>query len=297
MDIRLLITFQTIVNLGSFQNAAKELKYSQPTITTHIHKLEEQLGFKLFMRGKKLTLTEGGRFLLENIDGLLNEYNELKANIGDFINGDSGTIKIGVSEPITSKRFPQLMSQFIESKNEKVKFEVISGTTHILMESLIDLKIDLALCYLDYIDERFEFTSLYQEPMEILIYEGHPLEHKEVISLKDLYGENLFMTIGECPFKKWIDQKIKIAHLDKLYQNAVRVGGLPSIKYFVQEKLGIAILPKIELTPRLPGTIIKPLQTSNDGPIFGILTRKNDSTISSITKSFYQEAALYFQLD
>ena len=65
MEIRHLITFKSIVDLGGFSKAAVHLGYAQSTVTTIIQALEQELGVPLFDRiGKKVQLTEvGGHFL------------------------------------------------------------------------------------------------------------------------------------------------------------------------------------------------------------------------------------------
>lgn len=53
MDLKSLKTFKLIATNGSFQQAAQEQNYAQSTVTMQIKKLEEDLGVKLFERGKK----------------------------------------------------------------------------------------------------------------------------------------------------------------------------------------------------------------------------------------------------
>ncbi len=48
MEIRHLITFQAIVDKGSYTGAAAKLGYTQSTITTHIQALEQEIGGALF---------------------------------------------------------------------------------------------------------------------------------------------------------------------------------------------------------------------------------------------------------
>ncbi|MDO9461349.1 MAG: LysR family transcriptional regulator, partial [Alphaproteobacteria bacterium] len=47
-----LQTFMALVEHKSFQAAAEQLQISQPTVSLHIQKLEEQLGAPLFYRSR-----------------------------------------------------------------------------------------------------------------------------------------------------------------------------------------------------------------------------------------------------
>jgi len=71
MEIKELNTFKTIVEEGTFSLAAKKLNYAQSTVTTHIKKLEKELGFLLFERGWDARLTDEGNLFIEEVDNLL----------------------------------------------------------------------------------------------------------------------------------------------------------------------------------------------------------------------------------
>ena len=62
MDTELARTFFTVIISGSFISAADRLHVRQPTVSTRIQKLEDQLGCTLFVRNKAgTTLTSAGR--------------------------------------------------------------------------------------------------------------------------------------------------------------------------------------------------------------------------------------------
>lgn len=66
MDFRQLQSFTTVVELGSFTKAAEKLQISQPTISTHIRALEEELNVRLILRTtKSIDVTTKGRELFE----------------------------------------------------------------------------------------------------------------------------------------------------------------------------------------------------------------------------------------
>ena len=65
MELRNLITFTHVAELGSFTKAAEQLGYSQSTISFQIKQLEEELGCLLFERiNHTITLTERGHELV-----------------------------------------------------------------------------------------------------------------------------------------------------------------------------------------------------------------------------------------
>lgn len=69
----------TVVQLGGFAPAAKQLNRSQSTISYAIARLQEQLGIKLFeLKGRKAHLTEVGRALLADAEPHLAGFHQLE---------------------------------------------------------------------------------------------------------------------------------------------------------------------------------------------------------------------------
>src|SRR3954463_6994097 len=66
MELAWLQTFLTAAECGNFRKTAELLYISQPSVTVHIHHLEEKLGVKLFDRERqRVKLTrEGRRFII-----------------------------------------------------------------------------------------------------------------------------------------------------------------------------------------------------------------------------------------
>ncbi|MBQ3114480.1 MAG: LysR family transcriptional regulator, partial [Phascolarctobacterium sp.] len=80
MELRNLITFTHVAELGSFTKAAEQLGYSQSTISFQIKQLEEELDCLLFERiNHTITLTERGRELVSyahQVRALTDEFKE-----------------------------------------------------------------------------------------------------------------------------------------------------------------------------------------------------------------------------
>src|SRR5690625_2120415 len=123
MDIRTIKTFQTIVKYGSFQKAAEALNYAQSTVTTRIQKLEHDIGMTLLDRENNLQLTEAGELLYEKGGLLLKTFDNLENSMTELVEGDSGTIRIGVMEPMASYRLPEILSLF-SKKSPKVQISL-----------------------------------------------------------------------------------------------------------------------------------------------------------------------------
>jgi len=113
MNVVQLRTFVTVVERGSFSDAAKALEISQPAVTMQIQSLESALGTTLLdRRYRRVDLTEAGRTLLpharailEQLDGARNEIASLSGNV-------SGRLVISASTTPGDYVVPRLLGGF-----------------------------------------------------------------------------------------------------------------------------------------------------------------------------------------
>ncbi|MEU3609214.1 LysR family transcriptional regulator [Streptomyces sp. NPDC035033] len=72
MQLQQLRTFREVAAELSFTRAARNLHYSQPSVTAHIKNLEEFIGTPLFHRGGgRIELTDAGRSLLPHAERII----------------------------------------------------------------------------------------------------------------------------------------------------------------------------------------------------------------------------------
>ena len=95
-----LRSFHAVARSGSFTAAARELRVSQPTVTTQVKGLEREFGVELFVRrGRRIELTEAGRGLLDITRRLFSQEKEA----ADFLNESrelkTGHLRVGAVGP------------------------------------------------------------------------------------------------------------------------------------------------------------------------------------------------------
>ena len=79
MELRQLISFYHVARLRSVSGAARALHIGQPTVTTHLLKLEDEFGITIFDRIKRpIQLTSEGVTLLELVTPVVNSVDALK---------------------------------------------------------------------------------------------------------------------------------------------------------------------------------------------------------------------------
>ena len=82
MELRELISFYHVARLRSFSEVARTVKLGQPTVTTHLRKLEDEFGMTLFDRIKRpIQLTSEGVTLLELVTPVVESVDTLKTEM------------------------------------------------------------------------------------------------------------------------------------------------------------------------------------------------------------------------
>ncbi len=110
MDFKQLESYAAVVRLGSFTKAAQALYLSQPTVSTHVRALEEELGVALLNRTtKSIEVTPTGQRVYDHVRNLL----ELRDRMVRECTPDAKTIlHLGASTIPGSYILPQVLPEF-----------------------------------------------------------------------------------------------------------------------------------------------------------------------------------------
>jgi LysR family transcriptional regulator, regulator of the ytmI operon len=255
MELRHIYTFQAIVKEGSFQRAAEKLMYAQSTITLHIQQLEAELGVKLFLRqGKKVQLTEAGRSLQEQADSLVARATALQETMFNLVAGEAGHVRIGVIEPTASLRLPPILSSFCRER-PRIQLTIEVGDTRLISQRVASGDLDIGICSLPEAHLGLDFEPLFTEQMALLIPRGHPLEDQPVIHMQDLKGQRLLLNERGSAYRELIERAFQQYRRNPY--SGLEIGSLETIKHAVQYGLGLAILPRIAITPPPAQTVVR----------------------------------------
>lgn len=284
MDLRFLKTFQTIVQTGSFQQAAEQLLYAQSTVTVQIQKLESELGVQLFDRnGKRVTLTEAGRILYEQSKQIMKDIEALQQSITDIGTGYSGHIRLGAIEPTASLRLPELIHSFCQERpHVNVTLEV--GTAPPLHQRILADQLDFVISTPPAPSSGLVFEPLFTEPFSLLIPSDHALATQEAIEPADLSHYRLILSEPTCAYKEMIEQ-IMLENNFTL-QSGLEIGSIEGMKRLVQAGAGIALIPTVAADHLPAGTAMKQIRTIGFQVRLGLVYRPESHRFGLALKSF-----------
>jgi LysR family transcriptional regulator, hydrogen peroxide-inducible genes activator len=193
MEFQQLRYVCAIAETGSFSRAAERCRVAQPSLSQQVLKLEEDLGAKLFDRlGRSVRLTEAGRALLPHARSILHQMEAARAGVEDKRTDVRGSVAAGVIPTIAPYLLPRYTANFAKEYPE-AKLRIVEDITPVLIESLRNLSIDLAILALPLRHKELELFPLRTEPLFAVLPKDHPRAGAKSLALKDLRGESFVM--------------------------------------------------------------------------------------------------------
>lgn len=165
MELKQLSYFVAVVQEGTISAAARRLNLTQPPLSAQMKLLEQETGCPLFQRGsRKIQLTEAGRLLYNRAVTMLEFADITRKELQDYLEGTSGTLRLGVVSSVGSTYLTQAVSGF-HRKHPQISFELMEANTYQLLEQLRANLLELAIVRTPFPDQGLSSLKLTEEPM------------------------------------------------------------------------------------------------------------------------------------
>lgn len=192
---RQLEYFLAVAETGHFGEAAKRCYVSQPSLSTQLKLLEEQLGGALIQRGNSpVKPTALGEKLLPMAREVLNSLDGLVASAKTPHETLSGTVKLGVASTFGPYFLPQFL-HYLRSSNPDLKLSVREEDPEGLQEELSRGQHDCLLIPVYILDEKMEAVTFCREEVLLGVPASCPLADLKEVRLPALEGQTL-LTLG-----------------------------------------------------------------------------------------------------
>lgn len=285
MELRLLETFQAVIDSGSLNAAASELGYAQSTVTQHIQQLEQQLGVELFHRdGKRLRISEAGKLLQEHSETLLRRANDIKAYLGQFACGSGGSVRIGSVEPFVSTHLPRILREFLREPHS-IDVIVQVGATQWLYEQLNSGQLDLIIAPAASGYTGVLFEPLFFERLGFLIPRSSAVARKKDVTLSDILSEPLIVSGPFCEYRRVFDMAAAEVQIKR--PPLITITSVDGRKAAAQAGLGVAMIPLTAARPVPSETVLRTPVAQNVGVTIG-LARRTDALLSPASRRLEQ---------
>lgn len=242
MEIRVLQYFLAIAREQSIIRAAESLNLSQPTLSTQIKHLEEELGKQLLIRGtkgsRKVTLTEEGMILRKRAEEILElvKKTENEITLSDSI--IMGDVYIGTGET-DGIRLLAKAGKDLQKTHPQIHYHITSGNAIFVMEQLDKGLIDFGIVFGRPDLKKYDSLKLPSKDIwGVLMPKDSPLADKDTISPEDLWDKPLILSQQEAnggEVMQWMKKKPSHLNIVSTYNL------LFNASLLVEEGLGYAI--------------------------------------------------------
>ena len=241
-ELRVLQYFLAVAREQSISRAARSLHLSQPTLSTQLKHLEEELGKTLMIRGtkgsRKIVLTEEGMILRKRAEEILSLVRKTENEITLSDESVVGDVHIGAGETDMVRLAARTAKAMIREYPD-IRFHISSGNTVYVMEQLDKGLIDFGILY-DTVDlSRYDSLKIPESDVwGVLMRKDAPLAGKEVITPEDLWDKPLILSQQEnqkSGLAVWMRRDLSKLNIVATY-NLIFNGSL-----FVDEGMGYAV--------------------------------------------------------
>jgi DNA-binding transcriptional LysR family regulator len=258
LDLRRLTVLQAVAREGSFSAAARALDYTQPAVSHHIARLEEEVGTALLHRTPRgVRLTEAGEALVLHADAVLTRIAAAQEQVAEIAGLRSGRVRVAAFPSGSATIFPAAVRSLRES-NPGIRVSLIEAEPPEALELLRTGEVDLALT----------FGYPESDPPGGGELEAEPLFDDELVLVTAVAAKAKHTRLADFKDEAWIAGCERCrAHLLHL---AAQAGFDPQIVYatddyvtvqsLVAAGLGVTVLPSLALRAhRRPDVKVIPL--------------------------------------
>ena len=194
MELRVLKYFLVAAREENITKAAALLHVTQPTLSRQLMQLEEELGVKLFRRGKyRVSLTEDGMLLRRRAQEIVELAEKTEQEFQRQEGELAGAISIGTGESNSMTALSRRMAGF-RREHPLVRFHIYSATADEIQERLEKGLLDLGILTEPADIGRYEFIRLpKRDQWGVWVDRERPLAARERVPPQDLLGVPLLL--------------------------------------------------------------------------------------------------------
>ena len=286
MNLRALQYFVKLADLKHFSKAADACFVSQPTLSTQIKKLEEELGVQLVERAPKMImLTPVGEEVADRARLVLSDIEQIRVVARRSSNPAEGVLRLGLFPTLAPYFLPHVVPA-VRGRYPKLRLQLAEEKTEDILRMLRHGQLDAGILALPVSGEGMEIEVLFEEPFVLAVPEGHPLAGRSKVSMRDLRGaELLLLEEGHC----LRDHALEVCALADAHERVdFHATSMETLRQMVAADVGITLMPLLAVKPPIAATqnvVVRRFAEPVPKRTIAMVWR-NSSALSGFLKSF-----------
>ena len=266
IDLDQVRSFVTVIETGSFRDAAQRLGLAQPTVSQHVQKLETELDHRLVERNRvRATTTPAGLRFLPFARTLL----RLAERAQDALKRDK--LAIGASSNIGVYLLQPLVRAFQRRRPSPGSIEIRIGTNPETARRLQDAEVDIAL--MEWWDDRPGFAAEIwrRERLVVIVPPDHPWAARRSIDKAKLLHEPMIGGEPGTGTARLLQQAFGVEA--SILKIGLQLGSTEAVKQAVRAGLGVSLTLESAVRDEVKAGTLRALQvkqTTIAKPLYSI---------------------------
>ncbi len=243
MTITQLHYVLAIAEHRNFTKAAAKCFVTQPTLSTQIQKLEDELDILIFDRSKKpIELTDVGRKIVNQAKNIVAESERIQDIVDQQKGFVGGEFRLGIIPTVMPTLLPMFLKTFIK-KFPKIKLKIEELTTEEIISRINDGHLDAAIAATPLQNDIIKERVLYFEPFVGYVPDDHKLSANQKLDVTDLdLNDILLLEDGHC-FRDGVINLCKTLDESQSRTFQLESGSIETLIKLSDEGLGMTLLP------------------------------------------------------
>ncbi len=248
----------------NFRRAAEISFISQPALSLAIQKLEEELGLKIFERGKNnISVTPVGKEIVGQAQRTLEEAERIREIARQGKDHLAGTLRLGIIYSVGPYLLPDLVPA-LKKLAPDMPLEIEENITANLDTLLHNGKLDVIIIALPFGDSGIATQAVYDEPFEVVVDNEHRWVNRRSIKAEELSAEKvLLLDSGHC-FSNQVAEACP--ELNRKGTDIQQGTSFETIRNMVASGLGITVLPASANSARYRNKLLRVIPFTNPAP-------------------------------
>ncbi len=246
MELRNLHTFRTVVDKGSFSQAAEELEISQPAVSFQIRALEERLGHRLLDRsGRKIAITEAGEVAYRYAKRLIGLEADLQREMQELGETIGGRLVLGSSTGPGELVLPRLLGLFSRMHAE-VKVSLVVLDTQTVCDRVLDDELEIGFVGAARPQRGLVFEPFMRDELVAIVPPDHALAARGSLDLAELVAQPMLVQQEGSGVRSVIEGAMRDAGLrDRDLTVTMELGLQQSVKAAVLDGIGLTVISRL----------------------------------------------------
>ncbi len=256
MDLLQLEHFLAIVEERTFTRAAERVSRTQPAVSQSIKKLEDEIGAPLFARDvHDVTLTEAGRVLADYARRMVHLRDEAVQRVADLRAMKAGTLTVAAHESAAVYLLPTPMRAYLQQYPD-IKVGIHRSALAEIPRKVMDRNVDVGFVKDAPAFRELQHVEVHTDTMVMIASPRHALATRTDVTVADLADEPFVLHHG-CATTAAMILRLFDQHSTRC-RIVAELWSFENVKSFVQEGVGVAIVPGITVKHELrDGTLVR----------------------------------------